>query len=76
MFFNIASSLGSSEGVAVLRNETLALAPAEGTGDVTTFATVVTLVATYDLLGRELNWLFDLLANAIGNSRDGNSGIS
>ena len=76
MIVNIAGSLGTSEGIASFRNETLALAPAEGTSHVATFATIVTLVATNDLLGRELNWLFDLLANAIGNSRDGNGGIS
>jgi hypothetical protein len=75
VIFHFASSLGASKGKALLRDETLALAPAESASDITTLASVVTLVTTDDLLGRELHWLLDLLANAIGHSRYGNCSV-
>jgi hypothetical protein len=51
VIFYVASSLGASERIALLRDETLAFSPAESASDITTLATVVTLVTVYNLLG-------------------------
>jgi len=73
---DVAGSLGTGEGIAGLRDETLALAPVEGTCHVATLTPVVALVAADDLLSGELNGLFNLLANAISHSGHCNCSIS
>ena len=76
MVVEVAGALGACEGVAGLRDETLALATVEGTGHVATLTTVVALIAAYHLLSGELNGLFNLLANAISHSGHCNCSIS
>ena len=66
VFLSIAFALSCIVWVADLRNEALAFAPAQGTGDIATFATVVALVAVDDLLCRESHWgALGLLADAV-----------
>ena len=67
MIFSNTLSLDTSVRIALLRNETLALAPVESTGNITTFAAIVVLITVDDLLSRELNGFLDLLANSISN---------
>jgi len=73
---DVAGSLGTGEGIAGLRDETLALAPVESTCHVSTLTTVVALIAADDLLSGQLNGLFNLLANAISYGRDCDCSIS
>ena len=76
MVVKVASALGAGEGVAGLGDETLALAPVEGAGHITSLTTVVALIAANHLLSGELHGLFNLLANAISYGRDCDCSIS
>jgi hypothetical protein len=76
MFLRNALSLLPSVWIASLRDEALAFTPAESACDVATLAPVVTLITANNLLCRELNWSFGLLADAVLHNRDCSYGVA
>lgn len=68
MLLSVTLSLGTVIGIALLRDEALALAPSKSASSVTTFASVVALVAVDDFLSAESHGFLHSHANAVSGS--------